>query len=221
MGDESPPGAGGTPPGWYPDTAGGHRLRYWDGSAWTDQYVDQPDESTAPAAAPSVPATGADRTRLIALLAGFAALVIGVAAAIVINDDSSKTDKERAATRELESTRGQLEGQRKDLEAEAARVAALAAVSKQGWDSSAFEVSFLAAKVGDCVNDVADNFRASRVVPCTEPHNGEVFAVVDNLSPLDDPSNQCAANDTVNAGTRVSFSLFSGPQKRVAVCVRE
>lgn len=28
------------PPAWYPDPAGRHQLRYWDGSAWTDYAAD-------------------------------------------------------------------------------------------------------------------------------------------------------------------------------------
>ncbi|MDC4232277.1 DUF2510 domain-containing protein [Actinomyces sp. B33] len=30
-------------PGWYPDPAGSARLRWWDGAAWTDRLIDQPE----------------------------------------------------------------------------------------------------------------------------------------------------------------------------------
>jgi hypothetical protein len=32
------------PPGWYPDPAGTGRLRWWDGSTWTDQYSTPPQQ---------------------------------------------------------------------------------------------------------------------------------------------------------------------------------
>jgi hypothetical protein len=31
-----PPPPSGVPPGWYPDPSGGGGLRYWNGSAWTE-----------------------------------------------------------------------------------------------------------------------------------------------------------------------------------------
>lgn len=37
-----------TPAGWYPDTGGSRRLRYWDGAKWTDHFA---DGATSPAAA--------------------------------------------------------------------------------------------------------------------------------------------------------------------------
>lgn len=40
-----------TPAGWYPDPSGDQqKIRYWDGSGWTDQVQDNPN---APAAAPA------------------------------------------------------------------------------------------------------------------------------------------------------------------------
>lgn len=37
------------PFGWYPDPAGSSKLRWWDGSAWTDQLED-PRPEIQPAA---------------------------------------------------------------------------------------------------------------------------------------------------------------------------
>jgi hypothetical protein len=36
------------PPGWYPDPAGTGRLRWWDGTAWTDQYSTPPQQGGYP-----------------------------------------------------------------------------------------------------------------------------------------------------------------------------
>ncbi|MER6972740.1 DUF2510 domain-containing protein [Nocardioides sp. NPDC057767] len=40
-----------TPAGWYPDTGGSGRLRYWDGTKWTDHFADgaaSPDTAADP-----------------------------------------------------------------------------------------------------------------------------------------------------------------------------
>lgn len=40
--------------GWYPDPSGDpSKLRYWDGSQWTDDYADSPSSAPAPARAPN------------------------------------------------------------------------------------------------------------------------------------------------------------------------
>ena len=48
MGTPPPP----TPPGWYPNPAGGGGQRYWDGTRWTEHQTSQP-----PAGFPPPPAT--------------------------------------------------------------------------------------------------------------------------------------------------------------------
>jgi hypothetical protein len=45
------------PAGWHDDPEGGHRLRYWDGTRWTEHYADKPGLPTQvtaeiPAASP-------------------------------------------------------------------------------------------------------------------------------------------------------------------------
>jgi len=37
---QRPPGVAGTPAGWYPDPQAEKRLRYWDGSRWTEHTSD-------------------------------------------------------------------------------------------------------------------------------------------------------------------------------------
>ena len=44
--------------GWYPDTGGSGRLRYWDGTVWTDHFADSPPSTTladSPASEPPRP----------------------------------------------------------------------------------------------------------------------------------------------------------------------
>jgi hypothetical protein len=48
----------GTTSGWYPDPAGRHEQRWYDGTAWTDHVVDggaRAEDPLAPRAAPSGP----------------------------------------------------------------------------------------------------------------------------------------------------------------------
>lgn len=47
------------PPGWYPDPAGGARLRWWEGTDWSDRYRARP--FGAQGVGPEQPATGGDR----------------------------------------------------------------------------------------------------------------------------------------------------------------
>jgi hypothetical protein len=36
------------PPGWHPDPSGQHRLRWWDGTRWSEHTWDEGSESTTP-----------------------------------------------------------------------------------------------------------------------------------------------------------------------------
>ena len=53
------------PPDWYPDPAGRHEYRYWDGNAWTDQVADHGRQSVDPmtTSAP-LPTTGMSQTKI-------------------------------------------------------------------------------------------------------------------------------------------------------------
>jgi hypothetical protein len=45
------------PPMWCPDPAGTNRLRWWDGSKWSDHYAQIPAPEPAASAVPALPAT--------------------------------------------------------------------------------------------------------------------------------------------------------------------
>ena len=45
---EGPVAAGDVGAGWLPDPVGGHELRYWDGSSWTEHVSDNGIETLAP-----------------------------------------------------------------------------------------------------------------------------------------------------------------------------
>ena len=53
------------PPDWYPDPAGRHQHRYWDGQSWTDQVADHGRQSTDPitTSAP-LPTTGMSQAKI-------------------------------------------------------------------------------------------------------------------------------------------------------------
>ncbi len=58
-----------TPAGWYPDTGGSGRRRYWDGTGWTDHYAESAPSVTvagspaSPSASPSSPAQELEEPR--------------------------------------------------------------------------------------------------------------------------------------------------------------
>src|SRR4051812_23324985 len=102
--------ATGDEPGWYPDAAGRHELRYWDGGAWTDNVSDKgvtgtdlvggkplPTPSQAAAKAASGKPSGGTQTSKAPLF-----IAVGVVAAVVIaavaffllkGDDGKAADK--------------------------------------------------------------------------------------------------------------------------------
>ncbi|CAN5504302.1 hypothetical protein BH10ACT7_BH10ACT7_31130 [soil metagenome] len=81
---ETPPNF---PAAWYPDPAGGPRQRYWDGTQWTEHFHPPLTESVAAAAAAPVADTVAPKKRgkgkLIAIIAGGTAVVIGLTSFLV------------------------------------------------------------------------------------------------------------------------------------------
>ncbi|MEO9223740.1 MAG: DUF2510 domain-containing protein, partial [Acidimicrobiales bacterium] len=55
-----------TKPDWYPDPAGRHEYRWWDGAQWTDAVSSKGKQSTDPlhAAAPVIPEVKADAAKI-------------------------------------------------------------------------------------------------------------------------------------------------------------
>ena len=96
-------------PGWYPDAAGRHELRYWDGGAWTDNVSDKgvpskdlvggkplPSPSQAAAkAASGKPAGGggSSKTPLFIGIGAVAVLVVAALAFFVLKGDDDKPPK--------------------------------------------------------------------------------------------------------------------------------
>ncbi|WP_223402256.1 DUF2510 domain-containing protein [Occultella gossypii] len=65
------------PAGWFPDPEGQDRLRYWDGTAWTENYAPRPAGAAPTAdasAAPTTPATPAPTTPAPAVAAAASAV---------------------------------------------------------------------------------------------------------------------------------------------------
>jgi hypothetical protein len=96
-------------PGWYPDAAGRHELRYWDGGAWTDNVSNKgvaskdlvggkplptPSQAAAKAAA-GKPATGGGSSKAPLYVAVGAVVVVLIAAIgfFAFKGDDSKADK--------------------------------------------------------------------------------------------------------------------------------
>jgi hypothetical protein len=73
-------------PGWYPDPAGRHESRYWDGARWTEQIADagvagsDPGGLTPPSPAGPTAGGGGSRTGImvvVVIVAALAAIAIG------------------------------------------------------------------------------------------------------------------------------------------------
>jgi hypothetical protein len=94
--------------GWYPDAAGRHELRYWDGGAWTDNVSDKgvastdlvggkplpsPSQAAAKAAA-GKPATagGSSKTPLFVGIGVVAVLLIAALAFFLLKGDDKKAN---------------------------------------------------------------------------------------------------------------------------------
>lgn len=72
MTEQPPP----PPAGWYPDPSGAPGLRYWDGTAWTDQEA--PSTATQPQPSPEVLVREAPPRNGL----GIAALILGIVGAV-------------------------------------------------------------------------------------------------------------------------------------------
>ena len=86
-----------SPPGWHPDPAGRHELRWWDGSTFTDQVADGGVTSTDPGGGPVAPSaanpmlppdlTGRRASKLPVILAAVGAFVVVLALLFLLGDD--------------------------------------------------------------------------------------------------------------------------------------
>jgi hypothetical protein len=91
--------------GWYPDAAGRHELRYWDGGAWTDNVSDKgvagtdlvggkplptPSQAAAKAAAGKPAGGGSSKTPMFVGIGVVAALVVAALAFFLLKGDDKK-----------------------------------------------------------------------------------------------------------------------------------
>ncbi|WP_022867390.1 DUF2510 domain-containing protein [Schaalia vaccimaxillae] len=110
--------------GWYPDPAGSGRLRWWDGTTWTDHLRDLPSQA---AGSPSSPASARPKARTSMIVStviiwvgafifactALATFVGSVALPQAVEDERSLVDQEKTnlknAQTDLEIIREQLE----------------------------------------------------------------------------------------------------------------
>jgi endonuclease YncB( thermonuclease family) len=98
------------PPGWYPDNQNPFRLRYWDGSAWTEHTrLPSPPPLPAVAGGPRPERRGVGKGVVTGMLAGAGALlacVLLVATALALGTTAADSP-EGAASRSKEVTRAE------------------------------------------------------------------------------------------------------------------
>jgi hypothetical protein len=96
-----------SPPGWYADPTGGHQLRYFDGTSWTDHVSDDGVQSTAPVipVTPTQPTQAAQATAapppkrrggklkwIVGVIGVVVLLFIGAVAVQVVKDEKDKKE---------------------------------------------------------------------------------------------------------------------------------
>jgi hypothetical protein len=80
------------PAGWYPDPRDPRRIRWWDGTGWTETTQPAPTGAEAPPAATTPAAEPARRSPVLPLVVGIVAFVLlaGAAAAILLGQRTSQ-----------------------------------------------------------------------------------------------------------------------------------
>lgn len=215
------------PPDWYPDPHDdtGVTERWWDGDTWGDQVRRRDDK----VAASSPPGAGDGLTgssqrlstgAIAAMVTGAVVAVLGVTAIVVLGGDDPQPGATTATDPQGENTSAP---QDLDTPSEpgATTTPAMAPTpgptptSDQGVTAGTSEqtiaTSVFSLREGDCFDDPGPGLTETSgvpVVPCSQPHDNEIYRVF-NLDSGAFPGSD-EVEEAANNGCLAAFASFVG-----------